>query len=367
MTLDFYFARRYSQSFLMVAGVFFILILLVELFEQLRRFQDADIGLAKLLQLSLLRTPQSMSDIIPLLVILSSILLFVGLARTSELVVTRAAGRSGIRALVAPVAMTAVIGGLAVTTLNPIAAATAQRYDELSDRYRHGEAAATLSLSGEGLWLRQGGIEEGQSVIHALRVAPDARTLSDVSILTYAPRGGPVRRIRAESATLDNGEWHLTRGKTWPLGPDTSPEFDSQTFTSMTIPTTLTATQILDTIGQTAGTSVYALPQKIRQLREAGFSATRFEVTYQSELARPLFLVAMVLVGAAFTMRHVRFGGTGVAVLASVLLGFALYFMRNFAQVLGENGQLPVTLAAWAPPVAAVMLTAGLLLYAEDG
>ena len=85
------------------------------------------------------------------------------------------------------------------------------------------------------------------------------------------------------------------------------------------------------------------------------------------ELARPLFLVAMVLVGAAFTMRHTRLGGTGIAVLTSVLLGFALYFVHNFARILGENGQIPILLAAWAPPVASILLTMGLLLHAEDG
>ena len=53
--------------------------------------------------------------------------------------------------------------------------------------------------------------------------------------------------------------------------------------------------------------------------------------------------------------------------LTAVLLGFGLYFIRNFAQILGENGQIPVLLAAWAPPVASILLTAGLLLHAEDG
>ena len=66
-------------------------------------------------------------------------------------------------------------------------------------------------------------------------------------------------------------------------------------------------------------------------------------------------------------MRHTRFGGTGVAVLCAVLLGFGLYFIRSFAQILGENGQIPILLAAWAPPVASVLLALGLLLHAEDG
>ncbi|WP_158968062.1 LPS export ABC transporter permease LptG [Chachezhania sediminis] len=365
MTLDFYFARRFVQSFLMVGVIFLVLIVLVELFEQIRKFQDADLGIVRLLSLSLLNAPQSMSDVLPLLVILSAILLFVGLARTSELVVTRAIGRSGLRALLAPVSVTAVIGLLAVTTLNPITAATSERYDELVARWRNDESAA-LSLSSEGLWLRQSG-PDTQSVVHALKIDQDADTLSQISILTYQRGGGPIRRIEADTAELEDGKWILQNGKVWPLGPGTSPEHQSETFAEMTIPTSLTPDQILDSVGRTDGTSIYKMPAKIRQMKAAGFSTTRFEIWYQSELARPLFLVAMVLVGAAFTMRHVRFGGTGVAVLASVLLGFTLYFIRNFAEVLGENGQLPVALAAWAPPVAAVMLTAGLLLYAEDG
>ena len=75
----------------------------------------------------------------------------------------------------------------------------------------------------------------------------------------------------------------------------------------------------------------------------------------------------LVLIASAFTMRHTRFGNTGIAVLASVLIGFALYFVRNFAQILGESGQISVLLAAWAPPVASVMLALGLLLHMEDG
>ena len=54
-------------------------------------------------------------------------------------------------------------------------------------------------------------------------------------------------------------------------------------------------------------------------------------------------------------------------VLYAILGGFAIFFLRNFAQVLGDNGQIPVILAAWSPPVAAVLLSLGLLLHLEDG
>ncbi len=367
MILDRYFARRFTQSFLLIGAVFLTLIMLVDLIEQLRRFEGVEIGFGQLMFLMLLNAPAAINEILPLLMILSTIVLFVGLARSSELVVTRASGRSGIRALAGPLLVALVIGALAVSTLNPIVAATSNRYQDLSDTYRTGGPSA-LSLSGEGLWLRQGG-GRGQSVIHATGFGGiDADvTLYGVTILTYAPEGNPVRRIQADSARLLPEEWLLTGAKVWVLAAGINPETTAAQHDELRIPTTLTEDRIRDSLGRSTGVSIYDLPDTIRQLKQAGFSTKKHEVWLQVELARPLFLMAMVLVGAAFTMRHTRLGGTGVAVLTAVLLGFGLYFVRNFAQILGENGQLPVAFAAWGPPIASILLTVGLLLHAEDG
>ncbi len=365
MTLDFYLARRFAYSFVLIGAVFMTLIMLIDLIEQLRRFEGIDIGFAQVVGLMMLNAPGAISQILPLIMMLATVVLFVSLARSSELVVARATGRSGIRSLAAPVAVSSLIGVLAVSTLNPIVAATSNRYQHQSDIYRTGGPAA-LSLSGEGLWLRQGS-SAGQSVIHATGYAPDAGEIFGVTMLTYAPDGGPVQRIQAKSARLADGAWILSGVKQWPLKSGLNPETNATLHDVMTIPTTLTRQRIRDSLGRPSGISVYDLPKTIRQLSQAGFSTKRYEVWYQTELARPLFLVAMVLVGAAFTMRHTRLGGTGISVLAAVLLGFALYFVRNFAQILGENGQLPVALAAWAPPAASVLLALGLLLHAEDG
>ena len=60
-------------------------------------------------------------------------------------------------------------------------------------------------------------------------------------------------------------------------------------------------------------------------------------------------------------------GRTGLSILSAVLLGFALYYVRNFAQVMGENGQLSPILAAWIPPVASVLLAENVIVRVNDG
>lgn len=365
MILHRYFARRFLMAFLLITSVLFGLIVLVDLIEQTRRFSEFDITMGQRLGLTLLNVPASLNEILPLIMILATVTLFVSLARSSELVVTRAAGRSAMRALVAPVLVALLIGGLAVSSLNPIVAATSKRYAMLSESFRTGGASA-LAVSEDGLWLRQGG-PAGQTVIRAARSNADASVLYGVTFIAYAPNGGPVRRIEAGSAALGPEGWSLRDAKVWPLVAGLNPETNAVRHDALTLPSTLTLERIRESLGTPSIVSIWELPDFVRQLEMAGFSSRRHQVWFQAELARPFFLVAMVLVAAGFTMRHTRFGGTGIAVLSAVLLGFGLYFVRSFAQILGENGQIPILLAAWAPPLASIFLALGLLLHAEDG
>ncbi|WP_187430384.1 hypothetical protein ROLI_019490 [Roseobacter fucihabitans] len=365
MILHFYFARRFALSFFLLTAVLFSLVALVDLVDQARSFGDLDVSFARIVGLTLLNAPQTINEILPLIMILATIALFIGLARSSELVATRAAGRSGLNALIAPLVVALIIGVLAVSTLNPIVAGTSKRYVELAEQYRTGLASA-LSISGEGLWLRQGD-SDGQSVIRAWRTNSDASVLYDVTIITYMPGEGPVRRIAARSAALQEGGWLLRDAKLWKLKEGLNSEATAQTHDEFFIASSLTLERIRESFARPGAISIWKLPEFIEQLDRAGFSSRQHRVWFQSELARPLFLMSMVLIASAFTMRHTRFGGTGTAVLAAVLLGFSLYFIRSFAQILGENGQIPIYLAAWAPPIAAVLLALGLLLHAEDG
>lgn len=365
MILHLYFARRFALSILVIAAVLGALILLVDIIEQARRYGGMDVSFGQRLELTLLNIPTTINQILPLIMILATIALFVSLARSSELVVTRAAGRSAMRALVAPVTIALALGLLATAMLGPIVSATSKRYTTLSEMYQSGGSSALL-ISQEGLWLRQGD-RAGQMVIRAARSNADASVLYDVTFIAYTPGGAPTQRIEAGSAALQDGAWSLRNAKVWPLGPDVNPEANATRHDLLSIPSTLTLDRIRESLGTPAGVSIWDLPAFIDQLEQAGFSARRHHVWFQVELARPLFLMGMVLVAAGFTMRHTRFGGTGMAVLAAVLLGFGLYFLRSFAQILGENGQLPIALAAWAPPVASVLLALGLLLQAEDG
>lgn len=377
MTLAWYLARRFLRSVAMVTAVFVAILYLIDMVEQIRRFSGGSVGLGQSARLAALNLPGSLHTILPLIVLLAAVAMFLGLARTSELVAIRASGRSALRMLAAPVAMAALVGALAVAVLNPLVAATSKRYQTLADSFGGGSSPA-ISVGGPAIWLRQAeapvdpdaaaadGPQGAQAVIRADRASLDATTLHGVTFLIFDPAAGPIRRIEAETATLGPEGWALSRVKDWPLNLP-NPETAASTADRLTLASTLTPERIRDGVGSPAAVPVWKLPRFIADLEQAGFSAVRHRQWLAMELALPVLLAGMVLIAAGFTMRPARLARTGMAVLGALGAGLGVFFLRNLAQVLGDNGQLPVALAAAGPPAIAVLFALGLLLHLEDG
>lgn len=366
MTLGLYLSRRLAVNFALIGAVFLGMLLLFSVVEMLRRFGGTDTPMREILWLAALNVPATLYQILPLITILASMTTFLGLARSSELVVIRSAGRSAMRMLREPFLAVFLFGILAVAALNPLIAAATRMENARLAALTAPDQLAQISLEGSAVWLRQGDAL-GQTVIRARTIEPGGLTFSGVSFLLFdRETGAPLQRIEAARATLEPGMWRLIEAKRWDLNAD-NPERDAVTFDSLVLPSDLTGERIRESVERAGLVSVWALPAFIRALDRAGLSSRQHRALFLSELALPVLMAAMMMIGAVLCFRHARAGSAGTRILLTVLAGFALFFMRNFAQVLGENGQIPLYLAVWTPPIASMLLAVGVLLHLEDG
>ncbi|MEO0358773.1 MAG: LPS export ABC transporter permease LptG [Pseudomonadota bacterium] len=365
MILHFYLIRRFMRTLFVVFAIFLALTLLLDFLEHLRKFSGRSLDVWTIGWMVALLAPNKLYQIFPLIVIISSVTAFLSLSRSSELVIARAAGRSATRFLVAPIAATFVLGLLMVAIFNPIVAGTTQRYEQELSRI-NGQNSSALTVSSDGIWLRQDGLTEDM-IIQAARSNLDGTTLFQVQLFGFDPDGQPLRRINAERATLESGFWQINAATEWALNVPAGTPVAPQSVADLRIPTNLTINQIRDSFGAPSAVAIWDLPGFIQRLEDTGFSARRHTVWFQMELALPLFLSTLALIGAAFTIAPSRLQNSAAMVLTAILLGFLLYFVRNFAQLLGENGQISAVLAAWVPPIAAFGFAAALVLQQEDG
>ena len=108
-------------------------------------------------------------------------------------------------------------------------------------------------------------------------------------------------------------------------------------------------------------------PSFIEKLENSGFSATRHKIFFLAEISRPLFFLAMLLIGASFALRQARFGQTSILILLSVGSGFILFSIKRIAESLGAAEEIPLLLATFGPSISGILLATGLLLHFEDG
>ncbi len=358
-TLTRYLGRQYLVWFLAFLIGLTGIIYLFEVAELLRRSANlADATLGVVLRMGAYKLPDTVEKILPFVVLFSGMFTFWRLTRSQELIVARAAGVSAWQFLGPALFITLLFGGVYVTLVNPLGATMNARYKEMETRYlRNGPS---LELTGAGLWLRQE--EEGRRyLLHADKVAMDPLTLTPVIVFAYDKDDKYLGRIDASKAVLDGPVWMMS--DVW-FNWD-GKEQERQDFYNLG--TSLTTEKIQESMAAPNTISFWQLPRFIRALRSIGLPPVRHELQLQMLLAQPIMLCAMVFFAAAFSLRLNRRGGILNAMMAGMFAGSVVFSLNNVVTALGANQTLPVILAAWAIPLAALAAGQATLLYLEDG
>jgi lipopolysaccharide export system permease protein len=357
-TLGLYLAGRFTRSILAVFATIFVLIYLIDFVEMLRKAGDAkNISTAGIAGLTFLRVPTVTEQILPFATLGGAMVAFIGLTRKLELVVARAAGVSVWQFLTPPLAIVVLVGLLSVGVYNPLAAMMKQRADAIElGLFGH----TGPSASDSSLWIRQLGAS-GQSILRAEQSSDGGSRLGSVSAFVFDLENRFLERVDAPRARLEPGQWVLEDARLAKLGAE------PRTLDRYVLPTYLSADQVSQSFVTADAVPFWALPDVSRKTEAAGLDATAYRLKYQVLLARPLLLVAMVLIAASFSLRFFRMGGVARMVSGGVAAGFVLYVVTKLVTDLGGAGILSAPVAAWTPATVGSLLGVLVLLHQEDG
>lgn len=353
-----YFAKRLAKT---AIGIFFgglILIGVIDYLEVTRRTVFAeDFDAAKLALLTLLRVPVNGEAFLPFAMLYGAITAFAVSNRNLEFVVARAAGVSAWQFLLPGAAVGFLIGIVSITVFNPLAATMLEQ----SFRIAAGDEVAAATDSGGGrAWVRQDG-RDGESILTAAQSFERGTELAGVTAFLFDRNGTFRERIDAKTARLEGNEWILEAARI------TSPQSRPRVEAAYRLHTYLTADQAGETLADPKTVSFWSLPTLISLAERASVPANRLKMQYHTLLARPLLLLAMVLIAAIVSLRFTRSGHVGRMILAGVTIGFVLYVVVEIAGDLGESGLVPPIVAAWLPAITATIASVTVLLFQEDG
>ena len=358
LTLGRYLSSRFFRMILAVFATIFSLVFVIDFVELLRRTGNiVGVTTSSVAFLSLLRTPAVSEQVLPFCVLFGSMAVFLNLTRKLELLVARASGISVWQFLGPPILIAAVIGIVSVALLNPLSAAMKQRADRMEATIFAGDGSGTEASA---VWIRQTGVDGG-SILRAEKGNDNNNVLTNVTAYVYDTSSQFRERVNAASATLGDGVWTLHDAQV------SEPGQESRAFGTYLLATTLRRGQVAETSMSAEAVAFWDLPALRVESESAGLDGSGYRLQFQTLLARPLLLIAMTLIAAAFSLRFFRFGGIGKCVGGGVAAGCVLSVATKFVGDLGGAGVLSPPVAAWSPAIVASMLGALALLNQEDG
>jgi len=358
-----YMARQVFYAVMQALGGLIAVVLLLDTLELIRRTgSKANVSFGQVIEMALLKTPEMAFRLLPFAVLIGVMVALTRMTRRSELVIARASGISVWQFLRPAWAVVFALGIFSVTVISPIASAMLARFEQLEVQHISGKASL-LSVSESGLWVRDYEVmpdgNNHERIFHATRLDQNQMILREVILFRFDKEQQMVDRVNADSAQLQKGYWNLRGVERFEVGKPV------ETMPTLRLPTTLTIEQIQDSFASPETLSFWELSDFIEVLEVAGFSALRHKLHFQMMLALPFMLVAMVFIGATFSLRSPRRNGAVVMVVGGVISGFLIFFLSDIVHAMGLAGTLPILLAAWIPPLATLLTGIWLMLQFE--
>jgi lipopolysaccharide export system permease protein len=352
-----YLTQRFLRAILSVFGTFFFLIATLDFVELMRRAGDSPTATTpSIIQLALYRAPSVAEQIFPFAVLFGGMFALLNLSRKLELVVARSVGISAWQFLQPAALVAGLVGLVSIGIYNPIAAELKQRATMLEASL----FARTGQVVGKEIWIRQRSTD-GQAIIRAAAALPDGIGLAQVAFFTFSPDGGFSERIEAKQAVLYRGYWELSEVRV------ISATEEPQSYSTYLVATTLEPDQVRQSFTPPDSVGFWSMPTVLDRTQKAGLDTTRYQLRYEALRARPLLLIAMILVAASVSLRFFRFGGVTRLVVGGVAAGFVLYVATQLSEELGSSGIVNASVAAWLPAIVGTLLGALALLHQEDG
>ena len=364
MILNLYFVKKLVRYFCVIFCVFFSFLTILSWIDILRLDLPPQISSVKLFYLAILKTPILVHPLIPIITLLTSLSFFVNISRNSELIIIRSSGRSIIRTIIVPGLTIFVIGLFLVLIINPINTIALKVYN--SELSLVNKNTSSFSINDTGVWLREGR-SSGQRVVHAQSVIDQGKKLKNVSIFEFNKFSIPIARINSETVIISDNGWDLKDGKIWKVNRTDRPEDRAKFFQNMWLDTDLSLDKIKLGYGEPSKISFWELNTYIKRIESAGFSSLKHRVYLHKEIALPLLMVGMFLIGGALNMGHSRLSKKRFAALITILMGISAFLLNNLTEILGKNEAIHYIFAAWAPPAIIIFIVIGLILHLEDG
>ena len=361
ITLFVYFALNYLRYVVFCIICLLAFVSILDIVELMRRVgaTGLDISTPFIIVTSFAKLPNLFEQMLPFGVFGGSIICFYFWSRNHEFVTARTFGQNIWQALTPVFATAVLIGIFQILVMSPLTSTMSKHYEAQMDQIFKNRAQSNLSVSTNGVWLRDR-IDNRTVIIHGQKLDADIARIEKPVLYIIAENGVLLSRIKGEDMHLIDNQWRISQTTRF------ANDGTSETLGDIGLDSVLDKRSLSLTIRPPHTINVYGLPNFITILKDAGLATETYQVYFHQLLSTPLKLLGLVMLAASITLTQFSRQHRLRLVIWALAASFGFYFASDLIFVLGNSSRLPYYIAGWTPALIILSIGAVLLARVEE-
>ncbi len=357
--LDRYIIKQFILATLVSIAAFIILFVAIDLMEKLDKFLDRKVPFGQVLDYYINFTPQMISLVLPIALLLGSLFTTGKMSQQTEIVATRSAGMSLYRFMLPFVILGIAMSFGAVYFNGWILPRANARVDALQRQY---DLPGTTSIGQQSNLHLQEGISE---FVVIQNFTFEGARADRIGIYFFSPNDPTklYRRIDAKQMLWDSTKhkWRLVEAVERIFTNDSSKESYTKVSDSASlIRFSFTPKELRERQLKYEELTNTQFRQRIDIAKQSGQDTAHDEVDYYSKYAMSFTSLVVVLFGVPFASQKKR---GGLAIQFAIAIGIAFFFLAftKVSQTFGYTGAIDPILTAWLANILFFLIAIGVI------
>ena len=334
-----YIINNFLITVIKTTFVFFSLVIVMGVFEELSFFSKLNVNFYLPLILVLMNSLSILYEIFPFIFLISTQFFFIKIIDTEELIAFKNFGLSNNKIL-SIIALTSFFSGIFIICFfYNVSAILKFKYLDLKNDYTN-DNKYLASVTENGLWIKDS-IDSEIYFINAASVSPNK--LHNVDILIFNKNFQLIESIFTIEADISNYEWLMN--KTLIIKRNG----DKETFDKYSLISNFNYTKINNLYSDLSALNIYELVKLKSDYKNINYSFTEVDMHIKRMISYP-FLLAIMTIFSSIVMLNIKHQKTKLFyAIGGILMSVLIYYINFFFGALGKNEQIPILLAIWLP------------------
>jgi lipopolysaccharide export system permease protein len=341
-----YLIKEFLKSVLLVTAVFFSIVSILNMLEELSYFKNLDVSILLPTLLNFLNSPSILYGIFPFIFLIATQFFFLNIIEKNELIVLKNFGIDNFRLIKILTYVSFIASLFIIIIFYNLSAKLKYTYLDIKNDYASDDKYLAV-ITENGLWMRDQ-INDEINIINAEKI--DNNYLRNVTITNFDNNFNYISSIYSEEVNIENTDWFIKSAKISKNGEFNKIQND------IFFSTNFNSKKINSLFSNLESLTLWELYKLKKDYKEVGFSISEIDLHLQRIYSYPIYLVIMTILSSTMMLNIKHNKPKIFYLLLGIFCSVVIFYINHFANLLGENGRLPIELSIWLPHVLVLIL-----------